>query len=58
MTGDGSAEVGFDTGDGGEVRICAVGSSCACIVGVTTTGAGVGKLIVISRDGDGDSGGG
>ena len=29
MMGDGSAEVGFDTGDGGEVRICTVGSSCA-----------------------------
>ena len=27
MMGDGSAEVGFDTGDGGEVRICTVGSS-------------------------------
>lgn len=25
MMGDGSAEVGFDTGDGGEVRVCAVG---------------------------------
>ncbi len=29
MVGDGSVEVGFDTGDGGEVRICTVGSSCA-----------------------------
>lgn len=29
MMGDGSAELGFDTGDGGEVRICIVGWCCA-----------------------------
>ena len=49
MMGDGSAEVGFDTGDGGEVRICTVGSSG--VAEATTTGAGIGKIVCICRDG-------